>query len=86
MSVVFQLVNRYAPHQYLNVTIWLCWERVLSGPLCSCSQASVGPVPEFLKRFPGLFRLIVGIRATTSRATQEDVSKSAESISPGDEN
>jgi hypothetical protein len=49
--------------------IWLGRERVLSRPLCSCSQASMDPVPEFMKRFPGLSWLVVGVRATTSGAT-----------------
>jgi hypothetical protein len=28
MSVVFQPVNRYAPHHWLTVTIWLCRDGV----------------------------------------------------------
>ena len=43
--------------------------RVLSWLLCSCSQAGMDPVPEFIKRFPGLSWLVVVVGVATSRAT-----------------
>ena len=59
---------------------------VLCRPLCSCSQASMNPVPEFMKRFTGLSWLVIGIRATTSRATPQTTVYPVATHWAGDEN
>jgi len=55
-------------------------------PLCSCSQASMNPVPEFMKRSSGLSWLVVGIRAATSRTTPQTTVYSEATPWAGDEN